>query len=479
MNSISPLRQLLAFRLRSNSISPCRSLLSSTTFQRCLTTTTTDVSSSASTATTTPPSEIEQATLTWNKGMKLAKQNDPAALCDVGWGFHQGANPEQVKSIDTAIDYYLKSATLGYSPAASLLADIHYFDHDDRKDWSLAEKYLQEVIELTSSTHEGDAYLLAKALQKLGMIACRGDHPDRQGGVNYFRKSLDLCSQHLGGSWAFLLSHDPPGLFEQLQNEEKLLGNEEVLGRLMSSLVSVGQGESSDGSSLSQLQYYTRALRNMENNTEWVLKFQEDCLDTFPNSSTGGEWGVTYFQSSIRIFMEPVVQNAVARGHGGVGEYPKIVGIGSALGNAVAWPALSFGFRGIGFDVVDSCTQGAVELYTEAAEAIDRKNAVLGNALGGSAAGAVTFETMNVVENAQRIQEECSDANVVWLNDYAWSKDAQIENEENVMSSLPSGSVAVMYRPPHRPPSNSEAVKKIAVATSWNPMLDMHIVLKE
>ena len=430
-------------------------------------------------STTTPQTEIENATAIWKKGLKLATQNDPAALCDVGWGFHQGANPERTQNIDTAIDYYLKSATLGYSPAASLLADIHYFDHDSKKNWHLAEKYLQEVIELTSHTEAGDAYLRAKSLQKLGMIACHGDSQDTEKGLEYFRNSIDLCSTHLNGSYAFLLSHDPPGLFEQLENENNLLSNDEVLGRVMSDLVSVGQGISSDGSALSQLQYYTRALRKMENDSEWVMNYQQNVLNTFPKEDNGGEWGVTYFQSSLRIFMEPVVQNAVSKGHGGNGAFPKIVALGSALGNTVSWPAIAFGFRGIGFDVLESCTKGAEELYATAATAIDRKNVVLGDIDGGASAGAVRFETINVIDEKVRIGKECTDANVVWLNDYAWSIEAQKEVEENVMRNLPSGSVMVLYRAPHFVPENVNAVKTINVSTSWNPNLEMNVVLKE
>jgi hypothetical protein len=176
--------------------------------------------------------------------------------------------------------------------------------------------------------------------------------------------------------------------------------------------------------------------------------------------------------------MEPVVQNAVSRGWGG--GVPKVVGLGSALGNTVAWPSMAFGFRGVGLDILPSCTGAAKELYEEAVEAISRKNEMLtkyGNE-SGSSAGTVRFETVDVVENSAVVQKECADANVVWLNDYSWSVDGQKEVERAAMESLPSGSVLVLYRPPHYIPS-SNAVTKVLVATSWNPTLEMHVVLKE
>ena len=313
--------------------------------------------------------------------------------------------------------------------------------------------------------------------------------------MELFRDSLELCEKHLGGGWAFLLSHDPPGLFDQLENEQKLLGNDEVLGRVMCDLVNVDQetaktsgegGESgkqaasSSSVAQSQLLYYTRNLRAMETSKDFVLRMQEDMLDTFPNGSEGGTWGITYFASSLRVFMEPVVQNAVSRGwNGGV---PKVVVLGSALGNAVAWPSMAFGFRGVGLDVLSSCTEAATELYEEAVEAIAKKNEMLtkyGQDSSGSSAGDVRFDTIDVVENDAVVRKECMDANVVWLNDYSWSMEEQRKVERTTMESLPSGSVLVLYRPPHHVPSNPNAVTKVLVATSWNPTLEICIVLKE
>jgi tetratricopeptide (TPR) repeat protein len=454
---------------------------------------------------TTSSEEIdarEEATKVWNKGLKLAEKGDPTALCDIGWGFHQGKNPHSIKSIDKAMDYYLKSATLGYSPAASLLADIHYYEHDDKKDWPLAQKYLEEVIELTVAEAEGDAYLRAKTLQKLGIIEYHEKNVHKS--LEHFRTSLELCSKHLGGSYAFLLNHDPPGLFEQLENEIKLLKNDEVLGRVMSDLVNVGQGETGDGSALSQLQYYTRELRTTENDPEWVLQFTMESLDVFGGNNNnnnnndgggggGGEWGITYFTSSLRIFMEPIVQHCLKRGHGNHGQVPKMVGLGSALGNTIVWPAIAFGFRGVCFDILPSCTNSAKELYQNAADAIERKNKIFkqyqnvegGDGGDGSHAGHVHFETMDVIHEINRVKDECKDANIVWINDFSWSIDSQKKIEKNVYDSLPSNSVMILYRPPHYPPPNVDsnegsrsAVAVINVATSWNPNLEMHIVLK-
>jgi hypothetical protein len=437
----------------------------------------------------------------WKKNLQLASAGNVGALCEVGWAHHQGLTPDSHKSLDKAIDYYNRSMEQGYAPAASLLGDIHYYDHDERKDWTLATKYLHKVIACTSPEEQNDAYVRSKALQKLGLIASRGvsqgkdpqhlQTPDRERGLEHFKEALSLCKTHFNCSWAFLLAHDPPGLWEQLENEESLLGNAEVLGRVMSNLVSTGQGGSGDGSALSQLQYYTRALRKMENDTDWVAQWQLEVLELFPVTSEGGDWGVTYFTSFLRIFMEPIVQQVVSTGRGGV---PKVVSLGSGLGNIVSWPALAFGFRGVGLDVLPVCTKGATELYTTAVEAIRLKNDILhqfkdskilvGQQLpdaGNSdvTIGKVIFDTVDVVVDTARVEKECADANVVWISDQSWPVEAQRAIEATAFASMPSRTIMVLYRPPHYPPENNKLVKAIPVATSWSPNLDMYIVYKE
>jgi hypothetical protein len=67
---------------------------------------------------------------------------------------------------------------------------------------------------------------------------------------------------------------------------------------------------------------------------------------------------------------------------------------------------------------------------------------------------------------------------VVWINDYSWSEDDQRSCEAAALAGMPAGTVMVLYRPPHFPPSNSQLMKTVPVATSWNPSLEMHIVFK-
>lgn len=79
--------------------------------------------------------------------------------------------------------------------------------------------------------------------------------------------------------------------------------------------------------------------------------------------------------------MEPIYQRAVSTGRGGV---PKIISLGSGLGNIVTWSALAFGFRGVGLDILPCCTKGATKLYTTAVEAIERKQELLGKYQGSA-----------------------------------------------------------------------------------------------
>jgi len=64
----------------------------------------------------------------------------------------------------------------------------------------------------------------ARAHQRLGVIALLGAPASAEAQAEaqaeargQFQESLALCRTHLGGHWAFLLQHDPPGLFEALQ----------------------------------------------------------------------------------------------------------------------------------------------------------------------------------------------------------------------------------------------------------------------
>ena len=56
----------------------------------------------------------------------------------------------------------------GYSPAASLLADLFFYGHDLPTDRALAAHWLRRVVELTDEAEAGDAFVRARALQKLG-----------------------------------------------------------------------------------------------------------------------------------------------------------------------------------------------------------------------------------------------------------------------------------------------------------------------
>jgi hypothetical protein len=141
-----------------------------------------------------------------------------------------------------------------------LLADLYYYGHDHKRDPEEAATWLRRVVDQTAdigitgddgavgggtgageptAPDVGDAYVRAKALQKLGILIWRGEageeggkhtHP-LQAARSLFEESIGLCQQHLSGGWAFLLSHDPPGLWENLAEEAKILKDGESLVR--------------------------------------------------------------------------------------------------------------------------------------------------------------------------------------------------------------------------------------------------------
>ena len=87
------------------------------------------------------------------------------------------------------------------------------------------------------------------------------------------------------------------------------------------------------------------------------------------------------------------------------------------------------------------------------------------------------------------MEAELSDATVVWANDFAWPKAAQQHVEEMALRSLPSGGALVLYRPPHTADYLRDPAEKpgpvhwkdggrVRAATSWDPELEMHILVK-
>jgi len=54
------------------------------------------------------------------------------------------------------------------------------------------------------------------------------ENDDRPSATQYWEQAASLCQDHLGGLWALLLPHDPPGLWEQLQ----VRGGGAIAGRI-------------------------------------------------------------------------------------------------------------------------------------------------------------------------------------------------------------------------------------------------------
>ena len=111
------------------------------------------------------------------------------------------------------------SARSGYSPAAGLLGDIYYYGEGEiEKNDGKAKEWLKKVLEMTKEEEPEDAYLRGKGTQKLGVLAHRNGEVDEA--RSKFNQSTALMRKHLNGNWAFILPHDPPGLWEFLSKEQ-------------------------------------------------------------------------------------------------------------------------------------------------------------------------------------------------------------------------------------------------------------------
>ncbi|GMH77791.1 hypothetical protein TL16_g07535 [Triparma laevis f. inornata] len=280
---------------------------------------------------TSPAEEAKKAQKRWNdeltawdQTIEKSMEGDPIAQTDVGWAWHTGRVPQkdsppnsyEPSDLDRAIKCYEISANNSYSPAASLLADINYYGKELPQDLPLASKWLNKVLETTEESEPADAYIRGKALQKLGLL----NHPSSSS-LDYLKSSLDLMSKHLNGNWPFLLAHDPPGLWEFLSREQKLLDDTPKLAKNLNGFKSLTPDNLS---SAVALRSYTNALRSYETHSKpFSLNLLTESLSTY-STIDEGNYGVTYLESLFRIYGHPIIQSHLQNI-----QKPKVIVLGS------------------------------------------------------------------------------------------------------------------------------------------------------
>lgn len=269
----------------------------------------------------------------WTSQKLAAESGNPSALTDMGYAYHKEQVPSETenvtlpKSIPKAIALYKSAADQGYAPASSLLADIYYYG--EKVDHVAASIYLNKVLSQTSPTEPDDAYIRTKSEQKLGVIAHSSSPSDKPTAIAHFNSALQLSRTHLKSNWAFILDHDPPGLWENLESESKQLDDVPSLQKNFSGFFTPPNFNLENPSNIVALRSYTLALRELETADEsFAMMFQLESLETFGANSACGSWGVTYLSSFFKVIGNAYVQKALSRdGAGG-----KFVVLGSALG---------------------------------------------------------------------------------------------------------------------------------------------------
>jgi len=401
-----------------------------------------------------------------------AISGDPIAMTDVGWLVHKGRAPildsssapgtYQDADIPRAIEAYKKAAELRYSPASSLLADLYFYGKEVPPDLGLARRHLEEVLDTTLHDEPADAYVRGKALRQLG-IADRlsGDVASSKERLS---SSVELVSKHLNGNWAFILPHDPPGLWELLSREQGILEDSPLLARNLSGFAAApGRGEGDSLRTAAALRSYTNALRAVEaHDKAWAVALWEESLERFPEDYERGSWGVTYLESLMRVYGHPILQKALREAVQG-GRRPAVSVLGSALGNTAVWPSLAFGFSARGYEALGCCVDKAKELV----------EGLKGEA-GDEARSRVEFFKADVFGP----NVDLTGSDVVWSNDFQWGEEAQSEVEKMAFDAMDAGGCLVLYR---RPREEGLAWNEIGVAkagVSWDPELPVFILRK-
>lgn len=379
-----------------------------------------------------------------------------------------------------ALQFYKQSAALGYAPASSLLGDLYFYGKDEPRDLSEAKLHLKKVLDDTSEDEGEDAYVRMRALRKLGSIATwEGDDSTTttSSARDCFTTALATCRTHLGGNFAFLLSHDPPAdFYSHLEAEMKITDDHQTLGGKLAGFVTA-KGWEPKLEDFVSLRAYTRRVRDIEkSDDDFALEFIQEGLRRFTppvdasSSDGGGEWGITFLPSLFRVYGHPLVQEILREKAEGSEAPPSLLVLGSALGNCAVWPALAFGLRATGFDILESCVHKT-------------NNDIIASLKGNGAErlrGLVKFEVADVISDSDRVEPEMKAASVVWSNDHEWGEVAQRKVEEMAYANMSEGSCLVLYRPPLtlQDLQWKAGVKIPNIVTSWNPQLTMYLLKK-
>ncbi|CAE7621985.1 TMTC1 [Symbiodinium pilosum] len=191
-----------------------------------------------------------------------------------------------------------------------------------------------------------------------------------------------------------------------------------------------------------------RAVRRMENSSDWLLSWAEETTRKFG----GGRlisYGVTYFGAWRAVISDPMVIEAMKSS-----KEPMVMLVGSALGYQCAF-ALSLGFeRCVGYDLLcDSMVSPSQKLVEEAG---------LSDRIQFHCADALTAP-------------ELKEAALVWVNDDCFPRDFSRALTKRMAETLPSGSVFLSYKAGELEEPHWHLGSTLTVEVSWNANQFLHI----
>eukprot|EP00929_Paragymnodinium_shiwhaense_P004427 TRINITY_DN10535_c0_g2_i1.p1 TRINITY_DN10535_c0_g2~~TRINITY_DN10535_c0_g2_i1.p1 ORF type:complete len:730 (-),score=229.67 TRINITY_DN10535_c0_g2_i1:83-2272(-) len=198
-----------------------------------------------------------------------------------------------------------------------------------------------------------------------------------------------------------------------------------------------------------------KAIRSLENTTQWTVRRWEECMG-MGSGSQDCTYGITFFAGWWRVFEAPAVRNALWYHHG-TGRHVTVGG--SALGEQCLAATLAFGLPCVGYEIL--------------CESLVKDAKALAQQLGiADSSPSATYHCKDVTK------ADFAKTSVFLVNDQVFPQKVREKIWTAAAPQLPENSVVVSFKPkPDLPILEGRGVVEPSVlgGTSWSKEQHMHI----